>query len=233
MLAQKICRCILIPLLISITFSGLIAQPVDTKFEHISLEHGLSQSIINTIMKDSKGFMWFGTQSGLNKYDGYEFVIYKNNPFDSTAISNNLINSTFEDGEGFIWIGTGGGGLNKFNRETEEFTRYRHNPQNPKSISSDFVFFSFEDKSKNIWVFTGEGGVDIFNKSTGEFEHLQHNPDDPISLSHNNINWVYEDLLSEIWFGTQNGLNKFNREDKSFERLFYRQESDKKSGKTY
>ena len=109
-------------------------------------------------MKDSKGFMWFGTESGLNKYDGYEFVIYKNNPFDSTAISNNLINSTFEDGEGLIWIGTGGGGLNKFNRETEGFTHYRHNPQDPKSISSDFVFFAFEDKSNNIWVFTGAGG---------------------------------------------------------------------------
>jgi serine phosphatase RsbU (regulator of sigma subunit)/ligand-binding sensor domain-containing protein len=233
MLLPKINRYLLIPLLISITFSGLIAQQADIKFEHISLEQGLSQSIINTIMKDSKGFMWFGTQSGLNKYDGYEFVIYKNNPFDSTAISNNLIQSTFEDGEGFIWIGTGGGGLNKFNRETEGFTHYRHNPQNPKSISSDIVFFAFEDKSKNIWVFTGAGGVDLFNKSTREFEHFQHSPDDPVSLSHNNINWVYKDLSGEIWFGTPNGLNKFNREDKSFERLFYGQINDKKSGKTY
>ena len=87
MLLQNICRYLLIPLLISISFSEINAQPVDTKFERISLEQGLSQSIINTIIKDSKGFMWFGTQSGLNKYDGYEFVIYKNNPFDSTAIS--------------------------------------------------------------------------------------------------------------------------------------------------
>jgi ligand-binding sensor domain-containing protein len=210
MLLQNICKYLFIPLLICLSFSGLIAQPIDTKFEHISLEQGLSQSIINTIMKDSKGFMWFGTQSGLNKYDGYEFVIYKNNPFDSTAISNNLINSTFEDSEGFIWIGTGGGGLNKFNRETEGFTHYRHNPEYPKSISSDFVFFSFEDKSNNIWVFTGAGGVDLFDKSTGEFEHFQHSPDDPTSLSHNITNWVFEDLSGEIWFGTPNGLNKLS-----------------------
>ena len=145
---------LLFHLLIILTSSTLIAQQAEIKFEHISLEQGLSQSIINTIMKDSKGFMWFGTESGLNKYDGYEFVIYKNNPFDSTSISNNQIQSTFEDEEGFIWIGTVGGGLNKFNRETETFTCYRTDPQNPKSISSDFVNFAFEDKANNIWVFT-------------------------------------------------------------------------------
>ena len=137
---------LLFHVLIILNTSRLIAQQTEIKFEHISLEQGLSQSIINTIMKDSKGFMWFGTQSGLNRYDGYDFAIYKNNPFDSTAISNNLIQSTFEDDDGYIWIGTGGGGLNKFNRETEEFTHYEHNPQNSKSISSDLVFYAFEDK---------------------------------------------------------------------------------------
>ncbi|MFC2094531.1 two-component regulator propeller domain-containing protein [Bacteroidota bacterium] len=219
MLLPTICKYLLIPFIVILIYSGTIAQPVDTKFERISLEQGLSQSIINTIMKDSKGFMWFGTESGLNKYDGYEFVIYKNNPFDSTAISTNLIQSTFEDSEGFIWIGTGGGGLNKFNRETEGFTHYRHDPQNPKSISSDFVFFAFEDKSNKIWVFTRAGGVDLFDKSTGEFEHYQHNPNDPASLSHNITNWVFEDLAGEVWFGTPNGLNKLNREKGNFERF--------------
>jgi len=204
MLLQNICKYFLIPLLIIITFSGIIAQPVDTKFEHISLEQGLSQSIINTIMKDSKGFMWFGTQSGLNKYDGYEFVIYKNNPFDSTSISNNLIQSTFEDDEGFIWIGTGGGGLNKFNRETETFSYYRHDPQNPNSISDDFVGFAFEDKSNYLWVFTNAGGVDLLIKETEKFEHFKYDPDDPKSLCSDNIRWVHEDFTGNVWFGTAN-----------------------------
>jgi len=194
MLSQYICKYYLITLLVILTFSGIIAQPDDIKFEHISLEQGLSQSIINTIMKDSKGFMWFGTQSGLNKYDGYEFVNYKNNPFDSTTISNNQIQSTFEDDEGFIWIGTGGGGLNKFNRETETFTHYRHDPQNPNSISADFVGFAFEDKSNDIWVFTNDGGVDLLNKETEKFEHFKNNPDDPNSLCSNNIRRIYEDI---------------------------------------
>ncbi|MEJ2196368.1 MAG: two-component regulator propeller domain-containing protein [Ignavibacteriaceae bacterium] len=169
-------------------------------------------------MKDSKGFMWFGTESGLNKYDGYEFVIYKNLPFDSTSISNNQIQSTFEDDEGFIWICTVGGGLNRFNRETETFTHYRTNPENPKSISSDFVNFAFQDRTNDIWVFTNAGGADLFNKSTEEFNHYVHNPDNCNSLSANNIRWVYEDLSGEVWFGTVNGLNKFNRKENLFER---------------
>ena len=198
--------------------SRLIAQQTDIKFEHISLEQGLSQSIINTIMKDSKGFMWFGTESGLNKYDGYEFVIYKSNPFDSTSISNNQVQSTFEDEEGFIWIATVGGGLNKFNRETETFAHYRADPDNSKSISSDFVNFIFEDKAKNIWAFTFAGGVDLFNRETEEFEYFEHDPDESHSLSDNFITWVYEDLSGDVWFGTQNGLNKFNPDKRNFER---------------
>ena len=80
MLLQYFCKYFSIFLLVVITSSGIIAQPADTKFEHISLEQGLSQSIINTIMKDSKGFMWFGTQSGLNRYDGYDFTVFKPKP---------------------------------------------------------------------------------------------------------------------------------------------------------
>ena len=202
-----------------IFYGNTKAQDSKLQFERISLEQGLSQSIINTIMKDSKGFMWFGTESGLNKYDGYEFVIYKNNPFDSTSISNNLIQSTFEDHEGMIWIGTGGGGLNKFNRETENFTHYRHDPQNSESISGDFVGFAFEDITYNLWVFTNAGGVDIFNDATETFENFRYNPDDPGSLSNDNIRWVFEDIAGNLWFGTANGLNKYNRDKKNFERF--------------
>jgi len=215
---QFVCFNLLFQLSVILNSSSLIAQQTDVKFEHISLEDGLSQSIINTIMKDSEGFMWFGTQSGLNKYDGYEFVIYKNNPFDSTTISNNIVQSTCEDDEGYIWIGTAGGGLNKFNRETQTFKHYHHDPENPNSISGDFVGFAFEDKSNYLWVFTNAGGVDLFNRETEQFEHFRYKPDDPLSLCNDNIKWVREDSHGNLWIGTQNGLNKFSREEKNFER---------------
>ena len=178
-----------------LTYSGNTkAQDSKLQFERISLEQGLSQSIISTIMKDSKGFMWFGTQSGLNKYDGYEFVIYKNNPFDSTSISNNQIQSTFEDHKGNIWIGTAGGGLNKFSRETETFKYYQHNPQKSESISNDFVNYAFEDNTNKIWAFTNAGGADLFNPETETFEHFRFDQDNSESLSNNNIRWVFEDI---------------------------------------
>jgi len=92
------------------------AQQSSLRFERISLDQGLSQSIVQVIHKDRKGFLWFGTQSGLNKYDGYKFTEYKSNPFDSTSISNNNILAIHEDNHGDLWIGTIGGGLNKFDR---------------------------------------------------------------------------------------------------------------------
>ncbi|MCW9065509.1 MAG: hypothetical protein OQJ78_04370, partial [Ignavibacteriaceae bacterium] len=171
-------------------------------------------------MKDSKGFMWFGTQSGLNKYDGYEFVIYKNNPFDSTSISNNQIFSTFEDHKGNIWIGTAGGGLNKFSRETETFKHYLHDPEKTESISNDFVNYAFEDETYKIWAFTNAGGADILNPATEKFSHLRYDADNPQSLSDNNIRWVFEDAASNVWLGTANGLNKYDREKKRFARFF-------------
>ncbi len=75
------------------------------RFENITLEHGLSQSIINVIHKDSKGFMWFGTEDGLNKYNGYSFQVYKHDPFDTTTISNNSILCIAENEDGNLWVG--------------------------------------------------------------------------------------------------------------------------------
>src|SRR3712207_5949939 len=102
-----------------LTFFMLLAGPrayaQELKFSHISDEQGLSEGVVNCIARDSKGFMWFGTQDGLNRYDGYKITYYRHNPADSNTISNNFIWSIYEDRQGLIWIGTNGGGLNSFN----------------------------------------------------------------------------------------------------------------------
>jgi hypothetical protein len=84
------------------------------RFQKISLEEGLSQGIVNVILQDQRGFIWFGTQDGLNRYDGYNFKVYKTNPEDPTSLSDNWVESLFEDKDGYIWIGTYQGGLNKY-----------------------------------------------------------------------------------------------------------------------
>ena len=103
------------------------SAPDDIKFKNLSVEAGLSHSTVNCILQDSKGFMWFGTDDGLNKYDGYNFTFYKHNPDDPFSLSHNRVWSLFEDSAGTLWIGTFGGGLNRFDRDTGLFTRYDAN----------------------------------------------------------------------------------------------------------
>ncbi|MGH7457187.1 MAG: ligand-binding sensor domain-containing protein, partial [bacterium] len=113
----------------------LHAQDHEIKFERIGLEQGLSQNTVHSILQDHQGFLWFGTQVGLNKYDGYNFTVYQHDVFDSTSLSDNVVQSIFEDHTGTLWVGTMRGGLNRFERETEQFTRFAHDPKNPYSLS--------------------------------------------------------------------------------------------------
>src|SRR5574339_416633 len=84
------------------------------RFEHLSIEDGLSQNAGLTIFQDSRGYLWIGTQDGLNRYDGYGFKIFKHDPDDPTSLSHNSILAVAEDTNGYLWIGTWGGGLNRF-----------------------------------------------------------------------------------------------------------------------
>src|SRR5438552_15909445 len=100
---------------------GSTAQPDEIKFKRFSLEQGLSESYISCILQDRRGFMWFGTQDGLDRFDGYGFTIFKHNAKDPNSISNNYVTSICEDRYGSIWVGTMGGGLNRFDPKSQHF----------------------------------------------------------------------------------------------------------------
>ncbi len=185
-------------------------------FDRLSLNEGLSQSIINVIHRDQKGFLWIGTQSGLNKYDGYDFKIYKQNPFDSTSISDNLITSIYEDRSGDLWIGTNAGGLNWFDSEKETFRHFRNIADDSTSISNDFVLFVTGDSEGHIWVITIDGGIDQLNPETGKFRRHRHHPKNQNTLCHNGIRMFFEDNSKTIWIGTLSGLNMYDREGAQF-----------------
>ena len=93
------------------------------QFQQLSLEDGLSQSVVNVILQDRRGFLWFGTQDGLNRYDGYNFKVYKPNPEDPNSLSDGWIELLYEDSDGYLWIGTYQGGLNMYNPNTDTFIR--------------------------------------------------------------------------------------------------------------
>ncbi len=97
---------------------------LNIRFDNISIKDGLSQSSPNCIFQDSRGILWIGTEDGLNKYDGYSFVVYKPEQNDQFSISNPRILTICEDADAFLWIGTNGGGLNKYDRKTNRFYQF-------------------------------------------------------------------------------------------------------------
>ena len=115
----RIYQCVLLCIIYSLSMPiSIDAQEREIKFKHLNIDDGLSQNSITCMIRDDKGFMWLGTQDGLNKYDGYEFKIYKNDHSDTTSISDNYILCLLKDPNGFIWIGTEGG-LNKYDPKKE------------------------------------------------------------------------------------------------------------------
>ena len=192
------------------------AQMTDMKFEHILSDKGLSQNTIHCIIQDREGFLWFATEDGLDKYDGYDFKIYKNDVNDSTSISDNFIWTMFEDKSGTLWIGTNSGGLSKFNRDKDNFTNYKHIPGDSTSLSNDNVRSILEDNNGNLWVGTEAGGLNEFNRKTNKFTQYHHEASNPNSLSNEVVLSVYIDNSGTIWAGTNDGLNKFNAKTKKF-----------------
>jgi two-component system sensor histidine kinase ChiS len=194
----------------------VVAYPPSLKFEHLSLEEGLSQSTVYAILQDSKGFMWFGTQDGLNRYDGYQFTIYRHNPSDPNSLSHNEVYVIYEDRHHNLWIGTGGG-LNHFDRQQERFSHYVHDSHDPNSLSHNTVWSIYEDHRNRLWIGTNGGGLNQFDINNHRFIHYQHNPQDPHSLSDDRVWPIYQDKRGILWIGTDGGgLNRFDPQTNQF-----------------
>jgi len=185
------------------------------RFERISLEDGLSQSSVFAVLQDQRGFMWFSTEDGLNKYDGYEFVVYKHDPDDPMTLSNNYVRTIYEDRSGELWVGTRNR-LDRFDRTTETFIHYQHDQQDLQSLSGMEVSSIYEDHTGMLWVGTVDGGLDQLDRATNTFTHYQHDPDDPKTLSDNTVRVIYEDRSGELWIGTHSGLDRFDRTTGTF-----------------
>ncbi len=187
------------------------------KFDNISIRAGLSHSNVKGILQDKEGIMWFSTHDGLNKYDGYKFTIYKNIPNDTTSLSHNNLWRIIEDKEGNIWVATWGGGLNMFDRKTENFIQYRNDVNDENSISDDFVYTLLEDHAGNIWVGTNNGGLNLLDVRTKKITRFVFDENNPSGISDNEIRHLHEDSNGNIWIATGNGgLNILNPKTKIF-----------------
>ncbi len=196
----------------------------DIKFTRIGSGQGLSQASVNCILQDSKGFMWFGTQDGLNKFNGYsnDMLVYKHDPADSNSLSSNYIESLYEDKSGVIWVGTRGGGLNAINPVFNSVRRFEQDAKNDKSISSNQIKCILQDKEGVYWIGT-TFGLNKFNGKDNSFEKFIHSSGDTNALFGFKVESILEDKSGNLWVCTiDGGLNLYNRKTNTFSRYLDR-----------
>jgi ligand-binding sensor domain-containing protein len=187
---------------------ALSSRPVAPRFEHLDLNDGLSQGSVYDILQDRHGFMWFTTQDGLNRWDGYEFTVYRHQPFDTTTLSSSWLSRMAEGADGSLWIGTQFDGLNRMDPVTETFIHYKHDPDDPTSIAAGAVSHVLPASDGSIWVATREGLSRMLPDRPGVFQNYYHSPDDSTSITNSIAIGLFEDSGGQIWIGTANGLNR-------------------------
>jgi len=189
------CFCIVVLLLGQ---QVLYAQKNNFSFDHLGLREGLSQSYVNCVIQDKQGFMWFGTQDGLNKFDGYHFKVYKNNPKESKTISNNYIHAITMDHVGNLWIATDNG-LNKFDPVTEQFTLYQSHSKGSE-LKQKFTALLIENNT--IYAATSNNGLYTLNLNDKEAKltSLLLN----LNLQSSTVQSLFKDKENVLWIATNN-----------------------------
>ncbi|MBX7218610.1 MAG: protein kinase [Blastocatellia bacterium] len=198
--------------LVLLAWCGVVwAQPQEARFTRFSIESGLSQSVINCILQDRDGYIWVGTEDGLNRFDGRGFTIFRHQVTNPNSLSNSFIWALCEDRKGDLWVGTDYG-LNRFDRGTGQFIRYLNDPANPASLSANIIRYLYEDRQGQMWVGTSGGGLNRMDPATGRCTRYQHDPQNQHTLGANYVSVVYEDKAGAFWVGTPGfgGMSRLN-----------------------
>lgn len=195
-------------------------------FRHLTIDDGLSQNAVYSILQDRRGFMWFGTKDGLNRYDGRNFVVYQHNPFDSTSISDAFVMKLYEDNRGRIWTGSISGEINIFHRETDVFQRISLMSNTGEKINSNEITGITEGPDGSIWIGTmGDGLLNIVadenNQDSYTFKQYLNDANNARSLSSNVVSNLLIDENGTLWVGTEYGLNQFHSASEYFTRIIF------------
>jgi signal transduction histidine kinase/ligand-binding sensor domain-containing protein/CheY-like chemotaxis protein/AraC-like DNA-binding protein len=210
---------LLIVLLSGFSLSRTDGQTPVLDFKHITDEQGLSNTSVEVIFQDSRGFIWIGTRNGLNRYDGYTIRTYFHEATNAKSLSDNYITSIFEDSKQNLWIGTASG-LNRFDQVQNHFIRYSNQP----ALASSITHIG-EDDQHTIWVSTLAGGIYQLNAQNETVSRWPYLPDRKIGEQAVVYDFAW-DRSGNLWLATSQGLNLFDQATRTLSNFPYRSVSN-------
>lgn len=179
------------------------------RFDHVTVADGLAQSSVMAIAQDNYGFLWFATESGLNRYDGINFKHYRSERGNPDTLASDFVRDLNLAADGSLWIATDGGGVSRWNPTSDTITTYRHNSEIPASLATDRIRTILAD-GDHVWVGTRDAGLDRLSIASGEFMHYASDPDAVGSLSSNEIYALATPGNGVLWIATSAGLDRLN-----------------------
>ncbi len=196
-----------------VSAAGFESHPM--RFDHLTLDDGLSQSNVLSVLQDSDGFMWFATENGLNRYNGYEFEYYRRERGNPDALASDFIFDIQEDKHGNLWVATNGGGLSRLDRKSGTAKTYRHDSKDPNSISGNLLRRLYIDEQGIIWIATREAGLNRFDPSSEVFTHFSIGKHDDGSFG--TIFALHPAGKGALWVGGDHGLTRLDTAKNTFE----------------
>ena len=185
-----------------------VIESSDLRVRRISTHEGLSQTRVQQVVQDDRGFIWFGTQYGLDRYDGYDFKVFVHDPKSKNSLSGTFVTALFKDRDGALWIGCNGV-LDRMDPRTEVFTHYAVDSGAPNG-GGPVVHIS-QDQKGMLWIATGTG-LHRLDPATSKISHFRHESTAGSGLSTNDINWSGQDSHGHLWVGSASGLDEFDPE---------------------
>ncbi len=189
----------------TVTVWGEVFSPAGTGrvvFSSLTTADGLPPGKVSCMLQDQRGFLWFGTEDGLVRYDGYEMRVFRHDPEDPQSLSGDAIEVLYEDSRGTLWVGVGRAGLNRFDPSRETNTRFRHEDGNASSLRAGAVTSVLEDDRGEIWVATTTG-IDRLDQESGSFHHVAYGSGDAKGVDPGSVRFLFQDRNLRLWAGTE------------------------------
>ncbi|HWS71014.1 MAG TPA: two-component regulator propeller domain-containing protein, partial [Thermoanaerobaculia bacterium] len=178
-------------------------------FQRLAIPEDVPAHLCSAIAQDRQGFLWFGTQGGLVRYDGYEMRVFRSNVADPSTLAGNYVRALLVASDGRLWVGSFSGGLSLYDPRTETFTRFHHDPNDRASLAYDRVEGLAEDTQGRIWIATN-AGLDRLDPRTRRVEHFRHEAANVGSIADDRVRGLLVDRAGTLWVGTREGLQRWS-----------------------